>query len=120
MDVLVVEDEPLVRQMIVEELMDAGFQAIPAPDAETGFAIVEDDGPPPAVVVTDVNLGAGMDGLALADEAARRWPGVAVVVITGNPRNVDAMTPPQRKNCLVKPFEPTQIVARVKQLMRCP
>ena len=69
------------------------------------------------MLVTDVNLGGGMDGLALAEEAQRRWPGVCVVVMTGDDRNVGRLPDALRASCLVKPFNPPRLVAAVNRMM---
>ena len=74
MDVLLVEDEPAIRELLQEDLTEAGLAVVPCPTAEDGLRAV-DCAAPPAVVVTDVNLGQGMDGVALAEEVRRRWPG---------------------------------------------
>ena len=76
------------------------------------------NGSPPAVVVTDVNLGSGMDGVALAEEAQRRWPGVSVVVMTGDERNVERLPQALRASCLVKPLNPPRLVDAVRDKMR--
>ncbi len=113
MDVLLVEDEPLVRDMLAEDLEDAGFELVQAPSAEDGLAAAEQEGPP-RVLVTDVNLGAGMSGVALAAEVARRWPEVAVVVMTGDERNLQVLSPELRDSALLKPFNPPKLVAAVR------
>ena len=90
MDVLVVEDEPLVRESAVAVLREAGFSAAGVASAEEALALAERaDDRPPAVVVADLRLGPGMDGLALGAEARRRWPGVGVVYVTGHPDSFD-------------------------------
>ncbi len=113
MDVLLVEDEPLVRDMLAEDLEDAGFELVQAPSAEDGLAAAEQEGPP-RVLVTDVNLGAGMSGVALAAEVAQRWPEVAVVVMTGDERNLQVLSPELRDSALLKPFNPPKLVAAVR------
>ena len=74
MEVMVVDDEPLVRELIVEELEEAGVVVSECASAEVALAVIPLNDLPPAVIVTDVNLGPGMDGLALASEVRRRWP----------------------------------------------
>jgi DNA-binding NtrC family response regulator len=74
-------------------------------------------GKPPCVLVTDVNLGGGMDGPALAVEVRRRWPGVGVVVMTGNPANLGGHRPRPREVCLFKPFGPPVLTTAVHGLM---
>jgi len=86
MNVLVVEDETLVREIVSENLLDDGLEVVEAPSAEAALDLTETTGAPE--VVTDVNLGTGMDGLTLAGEVHRRWPSAGVVIMTGNPSSV--------------------------------
>ena len=72
-----VEDEPLVREVAVAALRGAGFGVAEAASAEEALALAGSGGhggggAAPAVVVADLRLGAGMDGLALGAEARRR------------------------------------------------
>ena len=121
MDVLLVDDEALIRETLAEDLADAGLDVAEAPSAEAALgaanATAGGTGGPPSVLVTDVNLGCGMDGLALAAEARRRWPDVGVVVMTGKPANLDGRRPDPREVCLLKPFNPPRLAAAVHELM---
>lgn len=117
MDVLLVEDEALVRTMLHEDLADAGLQVIEAPSAEEALQVAGGAPASPAVMVTDVNLGPGMNGLALVEEARRRWPDIGVVVITGEEQNLRRYAPASRERCLLKPFNPNRLVAEVNGLM---
>ncbi len=123
MDVLLVEDEALVRELLAEVLADAGLDVAEAPSAEAALdaaGVAGGAGRPPSVLVTDVNLGGGMDGLALAAEARRRWPDLGVVVMTGKPANLDGRRPDPREVRLLKPFGPHRLAAAVGELMgRC-
>ena len=117
MDVLLVEDEVLVREMLAEDLADAGLDVAEATDAETTLEAVEvvgASGRPPCVLVTDVNLGAGMDGLALVAEMRRRWPGMGGVVITGKPSDLDGRRSDPREVCLLKRFGPPRLPAMAR------
>ncbi|MGG5818742.1 response regulator [Falsiroseomonas sp. HW251] len=118
MDVLLVEDEALVREVLHEELAEAGLDVASVGSAEEGLDAVEQQGPPP-VIVTDVNLGCGMDGVALAEEAHRRWPGVVVVVMmTGDDRNVARFRDGLCECCFLKPFNPQDLLAAVNDRCR--
>lgn len=117
MDVLLVEDEAAIRELLHDDLCDAGLVVVPVPSAEAGLDAAAQDGNPPAVLVTDVNLGAGMDGVELAAEAQRRWPTLAVVMMTGEERNLSRLPSELRDRCLVKPFNPPRLVAAVNSLM---
>ncbi len=117
MDVLVVDDEALVRAIVTEGLEEDGLAVAEAPSAEHALALAEAGGAP-EVVVTDVNLGAGMDGLGLAAEIHRRWPGAGVVIMTGNPGYVGSRTFEENERFLEKPFGPSRLVTAVRELMR--
>jgi CheY-like chemotaxis protein len=62
--VLVVEDEPLVRMIIVDTLADAGFEVLQASDAHEALRLFEAKAEV-AVVLTDIDMPGGMDGLEL-------------------------------------------------------
>jgi len=117
MNVLLVEDEPLVRELLHEDLADAGLAVHPVDCAEAGLAALETDSGTLAVLVTDVNLGPGMDGVALVAEAQRRWPHIGVVVMTGEESNLGRLPEPLRHSCLIKPFNPPRLVAAVNALV---
>ena len=118
MDVLVVEDEPLVRETAAAALREAGFRVAGAASAEEALALAERAGDgPPAVVVADLRLGPGMDGLALGAEARRRWPGVGVVYATGHPDSFDGRLLGPRERYVVKPFAPAALLGAVRRLV---
>ncbi len=118
MDVLLVEDESLVRELVYDDLIDAGFQVIAAANAEEALPAVDHHGAPPAVLLADLNLGPGMSGPALANEARRRWPQVGVMFMTGEKRNRACVGPGFREGCFLNPFSPTRLVAAVNAVMR--
>jgi DNA-binding NtrC family response regulator len=118
MDLLVVDDEPLVRQSVVDCLQDAGFEVSGAAFAEAALEVAEADGPP-AVLVTDVylKLGSGFCGIALAAVMRRRWPHVAVLYITGHPECLTGHRLGARERWLAKPFSSTTLTRTVRDLM---
>ena len=71
----------------------------------------------PDVVVTDFNLGEGMNGLALAEEVHRRWPDTGVVIMSGNPAGVQAHSFGEQERFLTKPFGNGRLVSAVRELM---
>jgi CheY-like chemotaxis protein len=118
MDVLPVEDEPLVRASAAEALRDAGLDVAEAACAEEALAAADSaaDGPP-RVLVADLHLGPGMDGLALGALALRRWPQVGVVYATGHPEALDGRSLGPRERYVVKPFAPAALLRAVRRLM---
>lgn len=80
--ILVVDDEPTVRMMMVDALGLLDFDCIEAHDGPSAMAIL-DDNPALDLLVTDVGLPGGLNGRQVADEARRRQPGLKVLFVTG-------------------------------------
>ncbi len=84
--VLVIDDEPTIRMLIVEVLRDAGYVAIEAFDAPSGLRALESlsriD-----LLITDVGLPGGLNGRQIADAARVRRPDMKVLFITGYAEN---------------------------------
>jgi diguanylate cyclase (GGDEF)-like protein len=81
---VVVEDDPICLATLSETLEHLGWMVTTASNAEEALALPESL-PAPQIVITDVNLGTGMDGFEFCPEARRRWPNVKIVVISGCP-----------------------------------
>lgn len=80
--VLVVDDEPTVRMMMIDALEFMEFECIEAHDGASAFAML-DINPTIDLLVTDVGLPGGTNGRQIADEARRRQPGLKVLFVTG-------------------------------------
>ena len=120
MDVLVVEDEPLVRAAVARDLREAGYRVAEAATAEAALALAEEAAAaslPPAVVVTGLHLGPGLDGLALGAEVLRRWPDVGMVYITCHPDVLDGRLLGPREHYIVKPVACETLLHAVRRLM---
>jgi PAS domain S-box-containing protein len=83
--VLVVEDEPVVRKLIVEVLRELGYRAIEACDGPSGLAILQRAGRID-LLVTDIGL-PGLNGRQVADVARIGRPGLKVLFMTGYAEN---------------------------------
>jgi len=101
LDILLVEDDDLVRDCLLEALHEAGHLIEESASAEAALAILT-TGSAPAVIVTDINLGPGMDGLAFARAAREMCPGLPVVFISGRYATLPGLTAGER--FLAKPF----------------
>jgi DNA-binding NtrC family response regulator len=80
MRVLVVEDEPRLREMLVSAIPTMGFETFAARSGEDGLRAMEEH--PCEMVVLDLNL-PGMDGLEFFERMREKWPLTQVVVVTG-------------------------------------
>ncbi|TCZ53887.1 ATP-binding protein [Roseicella aquatilis] len=81
--VLLVDDEPSVRAVMAAALADGGHHVAEAPDGRSALDLLE-GGLCPDVLVTDLAMPGGMDGLTLVREARRLRPGLPAVLITGH------------------------------------
>lgn len=79
--VLVVDDEPLVRMNAVEMFEELGFEVVQAGDGFEAIAVLEAR-PDVGLLFSDCRM-PGMSGPELADNAARRWPHLRVVLVSG-------------------------------------
>lgn len=84
--VLVVEDDPDVRDYSVEVISDLGYSVLSAPDGATALRLLYSNREV-SLLFTDVGLPGGMNGRQLADQALRRQPRLKVLYTTGYARN---------------------------------
>jgi CheY-like chemotaxis protein len=83
--VLVVEDEPVVRSLIIEVLEDLGYHTLEAADGPEGLKLLQ-SGRRIDLLVTDVGL-PGLNGRQMADAAREKRPDLKVLFITGYAEN---------------------------------
>ncbi|WP_160310438.1 hybrid sensor histidine kinase/response regulator [Microvirga vignae] len=79
--VLVVEDERVVRNLVVEMLLEQGYRVLQAEDGPTGLGILQ-SGQPIDLLLTDVGL-PGLNGRQLADAFRDQRPDLKVLFMTG-------------------------------------
>jgi CheY-like chemotaxis protein len=79
---MVVDDEPMVRDIFAASLSGHGHSVTSAEGGQAALRLM-DDGVEPEVLVTDLSMPGGMDGLALIREARSRKPGLPAILITG-------------------------------------
>ena len=78
--VLVIDDEPIVRDLMVEILDEAGYETAGAETAECGLDLLEDERV--SLVVSDIHM-PGLSGLELLKAVRIRRPSLPVVLVTG-------------------------------------
>jgi excisionase family DNA binding protein len=86
--VLVVDDEPLVLEMLMRTLAATEYQVEAAPDGSAAIARLRTS--QFDLVITDLRM-PGVDGIELAREAKRLWHRIKVVIITGYPSQSSAI-----------------------------
>jgi CheY-like chemotaxis protein len=80
--VLLVEDEPLVRLVTSDVLLDAGFRVIEAANAGEALAVLE-SGIVVDVLLADVDMPPGINGYTLAHQVRERWPELEILITSG-------------------------------------
>jgi len=115
--VLVVDDEPMVRDVVTRYLERDGHRVLTAPDSDRARALIERE--PPSLVLLDVMLPGEADGLALC-----RWIRSAselpVILLTARTEEADRIVGLElgADDYVTKPFSPRELAARVRTVLR--
>ncbi|WP_315744174.1 MULTISPECIES: response regulator [unclassified Bradyrhizobium] len=112
MRILVVEDDPLVRELVVEALREEGYEVIHAANGEQALAWCKRQ--IADVLVTDIRLPGGVDGWQIAERCREHDPELQVIYATGfSP--VEARPVPGSLT-LHKPYQTDRLVEAVRQM----
>jgi PAS domain S-box-containing protein len=116
--VLVVEDEQLVRRLIVSILRTSGYRVLEAADGNGAIEIIESHGPQIDLMVTDVVL-PGLNGRQLAVDFGARCPNAKLLLVSGYlPSDIDQWLddgPPIP--FLAKPFSSEALIRKVRDVL---
>jgi len=116
--ILVVEDDPMVRTFVINQLTGLGYKTIAASDGSAAMAIVE-RGEPFDLLFTDVVMPGGLSGRNLADAIAKLRPGMKVLYTSGYTDN--AVVHHGRLDegvlLLTKPYRKPQLAKMVRQAL---
>jgi len=115
--VLVVEDEPVVRGVILEMLGEQGYRTLEAVDGPSGLRILRTQ-QRVDLLVTDVGL-PGMNGRQLADQARETRPGLKILFITGYAESVaisDGFLE-SGMEMITKPFDLDNLSRRIRAMV---
>lgn len=107
---LVVEDEPLVRELIVLELEDAGYDVIEAEDGPTALRLLADNSHV-ALLFTDIRLPGGMTGWDIAERARELRPELPVIYATGY--SADDLRLVKGAYFMQKPYRPSMVIEAI-------
>ena len=121
-DILVIEDDPIMREALVDWLQAAGYGVRAAADGTAGLAAVKLA--PPALVVTDIHL-PGTNGATVISELKQRFPQVAIIAISGlfnSGRGVDAEAAIAlgAARALAKPFKRAELLRALAEVLGHP
>jgi CheY-like chemotaxis protein len=111
--VLVVEDEPLLCELMVDELKTLGFVVLRATTGEEALRLIDGD-EPVDVLFTDIRLPGALDGWDVAEKFRVRNPSGPVIYTTGY-----SGTPARQvtqSTFLPKPYRPAAIIKEIRRL----
>jgi CheY-like chemotaxis protein len=114
--VLVVDDEPGLRELVCRTLQAEGYSTLEAGDGVEALSVIE--GAPVDLVVTDVVM-PSMDGRELGRRISQRWPDLPILYISAYDvndifrRGSPSLTAP----FLQKPFPMENLISTVRQLI---
>jgi DNA-binding response OmpR family regulator len=114
--VLVVDDEPMVREVVTAYLEREGFRVTEADNGPDALAAIATGAPD--VVVLDVML-PGVDGFRILTEV-RKTGDVPVIMLTARTEEPDRVLGLElgADDYVVKPFSPRELAARVRSVLR--
>ena len=113
--ILFVEDDPIAGLSTSEFIRDRGFRVVDACCAEEAKRVI-DRYSYLSALVTDIELGAGDDGFALARQARAAYPDLPVVFISGTAASRHATEGVEGSVFLNKPYHPRQIVEAIRTM----
>jgi PAS domain S-box-containing protein len=116
--VLVVDDEPIVRMLVIDVLQELGYTAIEAENGHSGLKILQ-SAARIDLLITDIGLPGGLTGRQVADAARKLRPELKILFITGYAEN--AVLSHGHINAgmhvLTKPFAMEVLASRIRGLL---
>jgi PAS domain S-box-containing protein len=116
--VLVIDDEAMIRMLVVELLEENGYAALEAADGPSGLRLLDSD-TRIDLLITDVGLPGGMNGRQIADAARVNRPDLKVLFITGFAENAavgNGLLAPGME-VITKPFVLSALSQKIRELI---
>ncbi len=114
---LLIEDESLIIDVLDEALTDAGFEVFKAKAGAEALHELEADAGRFRAIITDVRLGSGPDGWAIAHRAREIVPTMPIVYMSGDSAHDWASQGVPGSIMLAKPFATAQLITAVSNLI---
>ena len=112
-----VEDDALIRELLEASLTDAGFEVVEVSCGTKALAEFNADAARFRAVITDIRLGPGPDGWAVARRARELVPTMPVVYMSGDSSPEWSSKGVPNSLMVAKPFAPAQIITAVSTLL---
>jgi DNA-binding NtrC family response regulator len=113
--IVLVEEEASERQAIARHLQDAGFAVIEATDTNEAMSFLEQHTDVQGLV-TDAHLPGKIDGFELAGVVRKRWPTIAVVMMSGH-SDASSGPVPEGSEFIAKPYLLSHLVPVLNRLI---
>jgi two-component sensor histidine kinase/CheY-like chemotaxis protein len=113
--VLIVEDEMMLRMRAVDIVEDAGFSPVQAVNADQALSILESRSDI-SLLFTDIQMPGSMDGLKLAHAVHDRWPAIKIILVSGQVNPSDAERPAESR-FFGKPLSDEQMIAELQAMV---
>jgi CheY-like chemotaxis protein len=113
--VLLVEDEPIVRQFATNSLEQNGFIVLSVSKAAEAIQVL-DSGAAFDLLLIDVQMSSGLNGIELAERLVGKLAGKKILVISGIPKD-ETLAAERDLPFLAKPFTPASLVQRVNDVL---
>ncbi|HEY4380017.1 MAG TPA: response regulator [Acidobacteriaceae bacterium] len=114
--VLVVDDEPVIADSLSIILRKNGFTALTAYNGESALEIAK--ATPPDLLLSDVMMGPGIDGIELAIAVVENCPNCRVLLFSGHAATKDMLEAAREHGhhftLLSKPLHPSDLLGRIK------
>ena len=114
---LYVEDEILIQDLLVSELEDAGFRVIAGDNGDHALELLAEQAEHIYGLITDVNLGNGPDGWAVARRARELMSGMPVVYVSAASEHDWSSQGVPKSVMITKPFAAAQVIVAISSLL---
>ena len=114
-NVLVVEDEMILRMRAVDIVEDAGFHPVEAVNADEAISILESRSDI-SLLFTDIQMPGSIDGLKLAHAVHHRWPSIKIILVSGQVIPSDSERPADSR-FFGKPLSVEQMIAELRAMV---
>ncbi|CAI3936651.1 MULTISPECIES: response regulator [Commensalibacter] len=117
--ILVVEDDSVLRPLLVELLSEMQFNVLVAEDGQAALTLLQEiNGQQNNIdlLLTDIGL-PGINGNDLAKTARKMWPNLSILFITGYAHGVGQLPTDDNIKLITKPFSLGALTSRVEELV---
>ena len=115
--ILILDDEDPIRQFMKINLDYQGYQTVEASSGEEALKVFEEE--KPAVAILDIML-PGISGYEVCEKIRDKSPMTGIIMVSAKSQDIDKILGLEKgaDDYIIKPFNPQELILRVKSLMR--